>query len=204
MRRAIIVGLTGPTGAGKSTVAELFKKYGYAVIDADKVAALVTEKGSKTLAELAKGFGQDIINTDGTLNRELLAQRAFAGPSETHMLNEITHPEIIRLMLKRVNGEFFNGYEAVILDASQLFESHLNDKCALVISVTAPKELRLQRIRQRDSITEELIQKRMNAQLEDEFFIQNSDIIIENTGDLEELKNKVRFAARMIEEKIGQ
>ncbi|MBQ1370252.1 MAG: dephospho-CoA kinase, partial [Clostridia bacterium] len=139
MRKAIVIGLTGQTGAGKTTVADGLRHFGYQVIKADEIARLVTEKGSPVLQELAAVFGQDILKEDGTLDRALLAERAFATPEETKLLNGVTHPEILRLINKKINGAFFDGYEGVILDASQLFESGLNERCTLVVSVVAPE-----------------------------------------------------------------
>ncbi len=125
MRKAIVIGLTGQTGAGKTTVADGLRHFGYQVIKADEIARLVTEKGSPVLQELAAVFGKDILKEDGTLDRALLAERAFATPEETKLLNGVTHPEILRLINKKINGAFFDGYEGVILDASQLFPFEL-------------------------------------------------------------------------------
>ena len=203
MRRAIVVGLTGTTGSGKSTVAEMLKKYGYAVIDADKIASLITEKGSPVLKKLVEAFGAEILNEDGTLNRKILAERAFSTTHNTLMLNSITHPEIIRLIMKKVQGEFFNGYEAVIIDAPQLFESGLDKKCNFLVSVSASKETRLKRIMERDLISVEAAKRRMNAQLDDSFFRQNCDVVIVNEDNEEELKKQVLYVARQIEERIS-
>lgn len=203
MRRAIIVGVTGQTGAGKSTVCEMLKKYGYAVIDADKIAALITEKGSPVLTQLSMAFGPGTLNEDGTLNRKVLAQRAFSDSSQTALLNSITHPEIVRLIMKKVNGEFWNGYEAVLIDAPQLFESGLSDKCGFIVSVTAPQKMRLSRIIERDGIDEESARLRMSAQHDENFFIENSDVVIHNDGDDEHLKEQILYTARLIETKIS-
>ncbi len=203
MRKAIKVGLTGTTGSGKSTVAEGLKKYGYAVIDADLIARIATERSSPLLPKLTQAFGKDILNEDGSLNRKLLAERAFANDYERNKLNSITHPEIIRLIEKKVYGAFWDGYEAVIIDAPQLFESGLARNCNLVVSVVAPEDVRLKRIMERDGMSEESARKRMNAQLPDDYFRQNSDFVIENTGSEEELKEKILYVARMIEVKIS-
>ncbi len=104
MRKAIVIGLTGQTGAGKTTVADGLRHFGYQVIKADEIARLVTEKGSPVLQELAAVFGKDILKEDGTLDRALLAERAFATPEETKLLNGVTHPEILRLINKKING----------------------------------------------------------------------------------------------------
>lgn len=203
MRKAIIVGLTGTTGAGKSIVAEELKKYGYAVIDADAIARLATDKGSPLLDKLVTVYGIEILNEDGSLNRKHLAEIAFSSPEQTRLLNETTHPEIVRLIKKKVQGAFFDGYEAVIIDAPQLFESNLSYDCNFIVSVVAPKEERIKRIMERDSISLEEAEKRISIQKTDEFFKQNSDVYIENDGDLENLKKYVLYTARLIEVKIS-
>ena len=203
MRRAIIIGLTGQTGAGKTTVAEGLRHFGYQVIKADDIARLVTEKGSPVLQELAAVFGSDILTEDGELDRALLAERAFAGPEETKLLNAVTHPEISRLISKKINGAFFDGYEGVVLDASQLFESGLNEKCTLVVSVVAPEEVRLQRITERDGISREKALQRMSAQLPEEFFRTHSDYVLENTGTEEDLRLQLRQLAAVFEQIIS-
>lgn len=203
MRKAIVIGLTGQTGAGKTTVAEGLRHFGYQVIKADEIARLVTDRGSPTLDKLAKVFGKDILKEDGTLDRALLAERAFATPEDTMLLNSITHPEIGRLIEKKINGAFFDGYEGVILDASQLFESGINERCALVVSVVAPAELRKKRIMERDGISEEKALQRMNAQLPEEYFRTHSNFVVENTGSLDDLKLQLRQLAALFEQHIA-
>lgn len=203
MRKAIKVGLTGTTGAGKSTISEELKKYGYAIIDADAVARLATEKGSPLLPKLAEAFGQDVLNGDGTLNRKALAKRAFGTPEATKLLNDITHPEIIRLIEKKINGAFWDGYEAVIIDAPQLFESKMAYQCNFIVSVVAPRDIRIKRIMERDELTQEEAERRINSQLSDDFFRENSDVVIENDGDEQKLKEQALYVARLIEVKIS-
>ena len=91
MGKALVIGLTGPIGSGKSAVAKLFCENGYVSVDADKLAKKVVEKGSLTLQKLAKNFGDEIINPDGTLNRKMLAKKAFSSKESTALLNSITH-----------------------------------------------------------------------------------------------------------------
>ena len=190
MRKAIVIGLTGQTGAGKTTVADGLRHFGYQVIKADEIARLVTEKGSPVLQELAAVFGADILTEDGSLDRALLAERAFAS-------------EILRLINKKINGAFFDGYEGVILDASQLFESGLNERCTLVVSVVAPEDVRLKRIMERDGISEEKARLRMSAQYPEEFFRTHSNYVIENTGTAEDLKLQLRQLAGLFEQHIA-
>jgi len=203
MRKAIVVGLTGQTGAGKSTVSSMLEKFGYGIVDADEVSRLVTEKGSPVLFGLQGAFGTDVVDDDGNLNRKLLAERAFADAESTKKLNDLLHPEILRLIRKKVNGKFYSGYEGVVIDAPQLFESGLNKECTVILSVTAPEEDRLVRIMERDGLTEEEARLRMGAQLDETFFRENSDIVIENTGSTEALHGQVTRAVQILEEVIS-
>lgn len=106
-KKGPVIGLTGQTGAGKSTAAALLRAQGLAVIDADEIARKVTRPGSFVLSALAAAFGADLILPDGSLNRPLLAQRAFSSPGQTARLNAITHPAIIQQMQRR-NGMRFS------------------------------------------------------------------------------------------------
>lgn len=174
LEKPFLIGLTGQTGAGKSFVSNMLKKLGYNIVDADYYSKKITERNSPVLAQLQAQFGQDIVK-DGNLNRRLLAQRAFENPQKTQALNSIMHPAILKLCIE--NAQF-----PCVLDAPQLFESGADSLCTKIISVTAPYELRLERIMKRDGITQELAEKRMAAQHSEEFFIEHSDFTVINDG----------------------
>lgn len=158
-----VIGLTGPTGAGKSTVAAALKKLGCAVVDADRIAReTVGEK--ECLEALRRAFGGDIAGPDGKLDRRLLAQRAFSSPENTRRLNSITHPLILKESVRRIEKEKRNGIRAVILDAPLLFESGADSLCDTTIAVVTSEESRLKRIMARDQITREQALERMKAQ----------------------------------------
>lgn len=97
-----VAGLTGQTGSGKSTVADIFRVHGVCVIDCDKLAREIVEPGSPVLIDLARLFGDDLILPDGSLDRHKLARRAFASEEKTILLNSVTHPAITALARKRV------------------------------------------------------------------------------------------------------
>lgn len=175
-----IYGLTGKTGAGKSTVALKLQEFGFYVIDGDLIARNITQKGKPALKELAKEFGCDIIEADGSLNRKLLASRAFKDKESTALLNSITHPIIkaeFETELRKAEAE---GYSFAVIDAAALLESSCKDLCEKIIVVTAPEEIRLSRILERDGITKEQALVRMNAQHSDEYYNEKADILIRN------------------------
>lgn len=202
MGNGILVGLTGQTGAGKTTVGRLLKRLGYPVLDADQAAREVVKKGSPVLEELAKAFGEDIIQGNGELDRRLLASRAFENPEKTKLLDSITHPAIDKLMDEWAGKEFTDGAKAVVLDASQLFEAGMDDRCKLVVSVVAPDSWRRKRIMERDKIDEAAARERMAAQHDRQFFIDHSDYVIHNTGTLRDLSNQAREISQYIESAV--
>lgn len=187
MSNAFVVGLTGPIGSGKTVVAKQFAQNGYMVIDADVVAREVVQKGSDTLSELAQRFGKDIINSDGTLDRKLLAQRAFASHSDTCALNDITHPAIIRLVKDKIDHFVQQGFTKIIYDAPLLFESGSDKLCDRIVTVIADKESRIQRVIKRDGLSEKEISDRIRAQHDDNYYTDKSDYVIHNDFSYDKL-----------------
>lgn len=187
-----IIGLTGATGAGKSTVALAAQAWGCYIIDADQVAREALAKGSDCLARLAELFGQDIILEDGTCHRRLLAQRAFADPKQTELLNKVTHPWIIRRIEEYIKLYRQQSDGWILIDAPLLYESGGDRLCDKVIAVTAPKDLRLERILRRDHLTKEEALLRMQTQPEDTFYTDRADAVIDGSQPLTAVEEAVR------------
>lgn len=175
-----IIGLTGLTGAGKSTVAQKLMAYGCYHIDADKVAREVINNNENVKNKLKERFGDDVINADGTTNRPLLASRAFANEKSTNALNEITHPAVTEEIQSIIKDMEEVGYRGVIIDAIALFESGEDALCDFTVAVVAPKEIRLERIMKRDNITKEKALERINAQKDESFFTSRADFVLWN------------------------
>lgn len=187
MRNYKIIGLTGPTGSGKSAFAEYLEKKGFIIISADKIAREVTAPHSVCLKTLAAAFGNRILNDDASLNRKALAKIAFSSKESTFLLNDITHPFIYLKVLKNAKEYIEKGNTNIIYDAPLLFESNGDLMCDYVISVLCSKEKRIKRIMLRDSITEEQAAQRISAQHSDEFYTKSSDYCVCNNSDLENL-----------------
>ena len=181
----MVVGLTGQTGAGKSTVSKVFAANGFAVIDADQVARRVVEKGTKCLDEIADFFGEGVINEDGSLNRKALAAIVFSDKAKLETLNTITYPYITSEILRQIRVHAMKDEKLILLDAPTLFESRADDFCEIIISVLADEDIREKRIIARDGLTQEQARRRMNSQLNEDFFRSHSDYIIRNNGNME-------------------
>lgn len=192
MRNFTLIGLTGSTGSGKSTVAEFFRQNGYIIIDADKIARQALAKDSSCLKQVCGVFGEDILNSDGSLNRQELAARAFSSGENTRLLNDITHPWIFLQVLKICRQNIDKGNNKLLFDAPVLFESNSDIMCDAVVCVTAPREIRLRRLLRRDGLSEEQIRKRMSVQHDDEYYTSRSDFVIDGSLSLNEIKDKVR------------
>lgn len=199
MSKAFVVGLTGPIGSGKSAVAEIFQNNGYKLIDADKVAREVVKKGSPVLDELSKNFGEDVINEDGTLNRRLLAQKAFSTKDGTALLNSITHPAIVSLVKKRIADFKAQGFDKIIYDAPLLFESETDKLCDSIVSVIAPKEVRIKRVVSRDNMPLSEIEKRIKAQHDESYYTEKSNYVIYNNSTLKELRLRTQSVVRALQ-----
>ncbi len=176
-----IYGLTGQTGAGKTTVANELLKKGWQVIDCDKVARQVVEKGSPVLPQLVKTFGEDILLPDGSLDRKALAQKAFSTEEGRTALNSITHPAITKQVAKQIIDEK-DKFPVFVVDAALLSKSELYHYCSKTIVVVADEDIRLQRITDRDSITPEQAITRIKAQPDEQYYRSVADIVIENNG----------------------
>lgn len=182
-----IIGLTGQTGAGKSEAAKLLSESGFPVVSADEAARRAVED-SEVKAMLCAAFG-DVLLPDGSLNRQLVAKIAFSTPENTETLNHITHPKISEIMLMQANQ---SDSDIVIFDASQLFEAHEDVFCCRIVGILADPKIRRERIMQRDGLSREEAERRMSAQLSEQFFINHCDDILYNNGSAQAFSDAVR------------
>ena len=197
-----VVGLTGPTGAGKGYVSAYLEKIGCYVVDTDLVAREITKKGSAYLNVLADNFGKDIITAAGELDRKLLASRAFKDKASQELLNSLMHPEIIRISEERCIEALENGAAAAIIDAPLLFECGADKLCNTVIAVTAPENVRLERIMQRDNITVQQALERMSVQHNDEFYTDKAEFTVRSYEPYDVEKELEAFVSRYLKVQV--
>ena len=174
---SIVIGLTGPTGSGKSSVSKTAENFGFQVIDCDKTAREATEKGTEGLKALVSVFGKEILLPNGSLNRKALATLAFKDKESTDLLNKTILPYIADLVVKQAAGQ------DTLLDAPTLFESGINKICNKTVAVLADKDIRLKRIIARDNLTLKEAETRINAGKDEEFYRQRADYVLYNNGD---------------------
>lgn len=195
----LIIGLTGPSGAGKGEIAKIMEDAGFFHIDGDALSRKVTMSGSPCLKDLEKAFGQDIITREKTLDRKMLAGIAFKNKKNLSILNSIVHPYIKDEAIRLINICKSKGKKGAVIDGAALYESGLTALCHTVIYACAPLDVRLSRIMQRDNITESQALLRINAQPDHDFYNKIADHIIVNDGDFTILKENVTNLVKTLE-----
>jgi len=181
-----IIGLTGGIGSGKSTIAGYFKTLGVPVYIADEEARKLMDQ-PEIVQKVQSVFDENVIDNN-SLNRKKIAELVFSAPEKLKKLNSIIHPEVKKHFLIWVKAH--KEFPFVIKEAAILFESGSYKDCDKIITVTAPQEVRIQRVMNRDKVTKEQVLERMKNQWSEERKIQMSDFVIQNT-DLEQSRQKV-------------
>ena len=182
------IGITGGIGSGKSTVSEYLMKHGYDVIDCDKIAKEIVEPEFGLLKKLELLLGSEILKPDGTLDRGKTAEIVFADDEKRRILDELMHTAIRSVIERRFEKAYSNP---VFVDAALLFETGFSDEMDEVWIITADKEVRMHRVIKRDNTDGEKVIARMNVQMEDEEKTKMADVVIDNSGDKEELFEKI-------------
>jgi dephospho-CoA kinase len=172
-----IIGLTGGIGSGKTMVAKYIESLGIPVYIADDEAKKLMDL-PEIIHEIIEAFGNE-INDNGVLNREKLAKLVFNDPEKLQKLNSIVHPKVKKHFDTWVENH--KSHPLVVKEAAILFESGAYKGCDAIITVTAPVEIRLQRVVERDKSDKQSVLKRMNAQWTDEQRVAKSDYVIHNT-----------------------
>lgn len=186
------LGLTGGIATGKSTVSVMLKRRGAHIIDADQIAREVVLPGSPVLLEVFKAFGQGVQMEDGSLNRKKLSELIFNDPIARTDLEQILHPPIRKRMIdsmSRLETAYPNNL--IVVDVPLLFESELSALFSEVMLVYVPEKIQLERLVKRDQITTEEAKKRLLAQMPIEEKRALADIIIDNSGSLEQTEEQI-------------
>ena len=195
------IGLCGGSGSGKGVVSSLFASRGIPNIDTDAIYRQIISGDSLCTRALSDEFGKKIISQDGSVNRRVLADIVFSSENSDYKLkrlNSIAHTFILDETRKRLDELKTLGFEAAIVDAPVLFESGFDKECDGVLCVYAPREVRIARIMERDSISREQAERRIDAQASDAYLLSRSGYHICNEGDVEALRARVAEIAQKI------
>jgi dephospho-CoA kinase len=187
------VGLTGGIGSGKSEVSRRLAALGAVIIDADVAARRVVDPGTPGLAQIAEAFGPGVLRPDGALDRERLGAIVFSDPAQLAKLNAITHPLIVEWMqaAERAAVEAAEGDLIVVYDVALIAESGRWANYDLVIVVDVPPEVQVDRLVSQRGLSPDQAQARLAAQAAREQRLALADLIVDNSGSLEDLDRRV-------------
>lgn len=199
-----VIGLTGGTGSGKSTVSAYLREKGFCIIDADEISRELTAKGGEALGPIRERFGTEVFFEDGSLDRKKLGSIVFNDNQKLKILEEITTDIIIRKTLETVERLKSEGRQnVVVLDAPLLFECGMKDCTDENWLVTCEREKRIQRLMSRDGLERQSILDRMANQLSDEEKLLLADYVIDNSTNLTDLYSQIdRLIERVKNEEI--
>jgi dephospho-CoA kinase len=187
----MIIGLTGSIASGKSTIAEMIQAYEIPIVDGDVIARQVVEKGSPTLQKIVEAFGAIVLTEDGELNRPKLGEMIFSNEAKRQQLNSIIHPAIREEMLRQRDAYVAQG-KHVVMDIPLLFESKLQHFVEKILVVTVSLEVQLERLMQRNNLTEEEAKMRIASQLPLSEKEAGADAVIYNNGTIEQSREQLQ------------
>lgn len=186
-----VIGLTGGIGSGKSVVSGLLQEMGAVLIDADKVGHAAYLPHTEAWEEVVATFGPQVVQADESINRPELGKIVFGDPEALAKLNAIMHPKMAVMIDRQIQGLKGQGVKNVVLEAAILIEANWLPLVDQVWVVTAPEDVVVRRIQARNSFSEEAIRSRIRSQLSNEERVKHAHAIIENTGDLDDLRAAV-------------
>lgn len=189
-----IIGITGSSGSGKSTVCEILnEKYNVKIIDADKIAKELLTSGTEYYNDVIIKFGREITDDVGEIDRKKLADLIYNDDKKREMLNNSTFYYVVKEI--KLRAKEANNVD-IIIDAPLLFESKLDDICNFTIGVIAKESVQIERIIKRDSISKEQACKRLKAQQTNNFYMSKCTEIIENNNEYIETEKQIEEIAK--------
>ena len=192
-----VIGLTGMSGAGKSTACNAFASEGFAVVDCDRICRDIVEKGKPCLHEIAEVFGSSVLNKDGSLDRAETGRVIFSDEGKRKLLGGIMYPYVSYIVIRIIIG-MDKGF--AVLDAPTLFESGIDSICDSIVSIVAEKGVLLRRIENRDHISREQAENRLASQHDIRYFSERSDHLIENNGSSDEFLSEIMKTIKKLKE----
>ncbi|KAI4349640.1 hypothetical protein L6164_010204 [Bauhinia variegata] len=187
-----LVGLTGGISSGKSTVSNLFKSEGIPIVDADVVARDALKKGTRGWKKVVAAFGEEILLDNGEVNRPRLGQIVFSDPDKRQLLNRLMAPHISSGIFWEIVKFWSKGYKIIVLDVPLLFEAKMDKLTKPIVVVWVDPETQIQRLMARDRTSEEDARNRIIAQMPLDLKRSKADLVIDNTGSLDDLNEQFR------------
>ena len=190
----MIVGLTGGIVSGKSTVASMFKDLGAKIVDADKLGHSVILPNKSAWKKIVKIFGKDILQNDLTVDRGKLGKIVFTNQALLKKLNEITHPEITKMIKKEIDlakNKTHNQEKVLIIDAALIYEAKIDRFMDKIIVVYIDKDEQIKRLIKRNNLSKDEALQRIKSQMPMREKAKMADYVIDNSSSLDKTKEQV-------------
>ena len=194
-----IIGLTGGIATGKSTVANMFRDANIPLIDTDLIAREVLNIGTTGYNEVVEQFGEEILFSDKEINRKELGRIIFTNPKKRNELNNIVHPKVKQIVLEEIERYRRNNNHLVIVDVPLLYESKFDELVDDVIVVYTDHQLQLERLMDREQITDEYALMKIKAQMPLDEKVNRATYIIDNSASILETKKQFNLMLKEIE-----
>ena len=188
----LVIGVTGGIGSGKSEVARLLAGFGANLISADQVGHEAYTRQSEAWVAVVEAFGEGVLQASGDIDRQKLGAVVFSDPSEMDRLNKIMHPRMANIVEKKIDSFRDNGSEVVIVEAAVLFEAGWERLVDEVWMVSAPVEMIVDRLKSRNGLSSYEARQRITSQMSTEERLKRSDVEVDNSGDVSELRSAVK------------
>jgi dephospho-CoA kinase len=193
----ILVGLTGGIATGKSTVANLFKRFGATVIDADQLARDVVRPGKPAWREIVKSFGEGVLLPDRTIDRHALGSIVFHNRRKLRRLERIIHPRVAREQQRLARDIVRRAPDAIIIyEVPLLFEAGVHRRVDKIIVVTADRETQVARLKRRDGLTRRQAFQRISSQMPLAQKTRRADVVLDGTKTKSLLSKEIRRLVR--------
>lgn len=190
-RRKHVIGITGNIATGKSTIVRMLEELGAEAIDADALVHGMMGPGSQLADAIERRFGSEVVNPDRSINRPALGRIVFSDRAALEDLEHLIHPAVVEHMLEAAERP---DPPVLVLDAIKLFEAGIADTCDSVWVVDADRETQIERIMRRNEVDRAEAERRIDAQPPQSEKVARADVVIDNSGNLEETKRQVREA----------
>lgn len=203
----MVIGLTGGIGTGKSTVSQILKDRGFSVIDLDVISHEVIEFSS-VVEKIVQNFGREVLDEDEagncTISREKLGKIIFADKEKRLALNSIMHPEILKVMHKKILECKSEKNKIIFVEVQLLFEVQWEKEFDYILLVAAKRDMQVRRVLERDKRSEEEAWNIINSQMSLDEKREKSDFVIENDGNMDDLNKKVDKFLKSLEQQQFQ
>lgn len=202
--KSIVIGITGGIGTGKSTVADIFESHNIKVLKADNIAKELMATNTEIIDQIIKQFGTESYLENGSINTVYISNLVFnnENPESTNnlnQLNQIVHPVVIQWIIDSVEKLVESGEKLIVVESALIYEAELDEGFDYIILVDCSDDVRISRVMQRNGLTKEQVMDRINSQISQTEKKGAADFVIDNSADLEKLKENVEFLIKILQ-----